>query len=250
MLNIKKTVHLLAAATFLAGSMTPVAMAQQSGESELDKCVAKQQLKSALKGAGAGLIGGLLVPDDGKDKLKNAAIGGAIGAAGGFALAYFTANEKCLRKNPHLVKASDVVFDTDIAGAKKELKYDPEKKKVALKATRLTVVEAGTKKGDIDLTAEFIVLTPDSAEIPVTWAITAHLLKPDGTQEEVKMGWYKDGPRTVQQGRNKIVQHLPFPEPKDGPVTYRFEFSVAVGGQNNLDKAPYESRTVTQFTLE
>lgn len=249
-MNIRRVTSFIIAGALLTANFTPPALAQESGEDELNKCVEKQQLKATLKGAGAGLIGGLLAPADDKDKLKNTAIATAAGAASGFALAYFTANEKCLRKNPHLQKVPEIETDSDLAKAYEELSYDPKKKKVALKASKLTIVEGKSKGGNITVTAEFIALTPDSAEIPITWTIDSYIVYDGGEEKKVDAEWYKNTALIVPSGRTKIIQHLPFPEPKDGPVTYRFEFTVETSGHNKVDKAAYRSETETRFILK
>jgi hypothetical protein len=229
--HTRNTVALLLSALLASAAV----QAQESANDQLDQCIQKEKVKTALKGSALGALAGfgksLLVDKDksNKDVAKNVAIGAVAGGAIGLVTAHYQAAGKCFRKNPSWVPESQLERSKGYEQAVKDYGYQPKQGTVAaIRELRVAnKVQAGQK---LDITMSFAALTPTGAETPVTIERKLFAVEPDGKEVQLPFMGKGSEERVMEAGEH--TDHGSLPIPADGAGTiFRIEYSVSANKQ-------------------
>jgi hypothetical protein len=213
------------------GVCAATAQAQESVNSELDKCVRKEQGRAAAKGAMLGALAGLIksAGDNNSDTGKNVLAGAAIGGAAGFATAYFTAVNTCYKKNPSWVPETQLQRGASYEQAKSAVGYTPSMGVLA-KAVG-TAVPATVQPGQVlPLDSRFIALTPDGAEVELLIERRLFAIY-EGKETQVPFPGVDREQRKVEAGEQTDPSKIILPPDMPVGTALRYEFSVAVAGK-------------------
>lgn len=215
-------------------ALSPAVQAQESANDQLDQCIQKEKMKSALKGTALGALAGFgksLLDNDkaNKDMAKKVVIGAAAGGAIGLVTAHYQAVGKCFRKNPALVPESKLERNKGYEQAVKDYGYQPKQGMVAvIRDLRVAnKVSAGQK---IDIGMNFVALTPTGAETAVTIERKLFAVEADGKEVQLPFAGQGSEERVMEAGEH--TDHAALPTPADGVgATFRIEYSVSVNKQ-------------------
>lgn len=143
--------------------------AAESAYEDLNACTRKEQIKMTAKGAGMGALTGLgaaLLSGNKDDMAKGAIIGAVGGGVAGFATAYYSAVETCIKKNPEWIPESKLELTKTYDQVKKEMKYN-KRQGIVVQSKKIDM-PAKVKAGDhFDINTTYWVMTPDKAETTV-----------------------------------------------------------------------------------
>ena len=208
--------------------------AQETVNKELDDCIKREQMTSAAKGAAVGALAGLAKSffgkeKDKKDALANVLVGAVAGGAIGYATSYFTAAEKCLKKNPAWIPESKIVRSKTYDDARKEIEYDP--KQGAVSVMRSLDMPATIKPGNsVEISSRFIVMTPNGEEAKVKIERKLFAIS-EGKETEVPFLGRGVEERTLEAGEHADTAKLPIPKDTDG-IVYRIQYRVSVADKD------------------
>jgi len=207
--------------------------AQESANDELNACVKKEQLVTTAKGAGAGALAGftsMLVAHKNQDALKATLIGAAAGGIAGFAVAYYTAIDTCYKKNPDWLPESDIQRTKDYDNVRKEIHYKSSQG-IVTRAESVTVAQPVHADGQAQIDSQFIVMTPDGAETPVTVERRLYVVGDGGKETQVPFPGRTSEQHTFAPGEQQDSVRVPIPHDAKPGTVYRFEIAVSAGGQ-------------------
>lgn len=205
--------------------------AQESANDELNACVKKEQLVTTAKGAGLGAIAGLtsmLVAHKKQDALAATLVGAAAGGIAGFAVAYYTAIDTCYKKNPGWLPESDIQRTKDYDKVRKEIHYKPSQG-IVTRAEAVTVAQPVQPDGQAQVDSQFIVMTPDGAETPVTVERRLYVVGDDGKETQVPFPGRTSEQHTFAPGEQQDSVRVPIPHDAKPGTVYRFEIAVSAG---------------------
>ncbi|GAB2873429.1 hypothetical protein GCM10027093_06230 [Paraburkholderia jirisanensis] len=213
--------------------LTSGAYAQESANDDLNSCVRKEQILTTAKGAGIGALTGLtamLATHKKEDALKGAVIGAAVGGIAGFATAYYTAVNTCFKKNPAWIPESDIQRTRSYDEVKKQIKYK-KSQGIVTRAESVTIDGPVKADGLAVVNSDFILMTPDGAEAPVTVERKLYVVGDDGKETQVEFPGHASEQHTFEPGEQKDTVRVPVPHDAKPGSAYRVEFSVAADNQ-------------------
>lgn len=208
-------------------------LAQQSVTAALDTCIRAEQRESTGLG---GVLGGLLglgvgagERDSGSSGLRlRVGLGAGAGAALGLASAHFYAVERCFRKHPDWMPASQISAREDFIAAALQAGWRRED---GLWVQISSVELPATARPDsrLQLNARFLVLTPDGAEARV---LIERLLfvTVEGKEHPLPMPALASEERVFAPGGHHEQLQLPIPANAPLGVSYRVEFRLSPAG--------------------
>lgn len=222
------------------------AYAQESANDDLNSCVKKEQVVTTAKGAGLGALAGLgamLVSHKNEDAGKAALIGAVVGGVAGFATAYYTAIDTCYKKNPSWIPESKLQRTKDYGKVKKEIHYSP-KQGFVTKVRSIDVPTAITAGSLAEVTSNFIVMTPQGDDAPVT--IERKLFVVDGDKQTEVPFQPQGSPQqlTLEPGEQQDMVHIPIPP--DAKPNSKFIYQVSVASNGGKPDVQQKELTVSQ----
>ena len=220
------------------------AVAQESVNKDLDECIKKERIAITAKGAGIGALGGfaksMLASNDDKkssETSKNVLVGAAAGGAIGLAVSYYTAVDRCYKKNPKWIPESKIERTKSYKQTVAELGYKPSMGTIA-RAKRVAMPETIQPGGVLEITSTFQVMTPNGSETAVTIERKLYAMA-DGKETVLPFTGKGTEERTVEPGEHSAVDHVPVPADVAAGTAFRIEYLVSA------DKKPPSTASAT-----
>jgi hypothetical protein len=218
------------------------ANAQESANDDLNSCVKKEQVLTTAKGAGLGALAGLsamLVSHKNEDAGKAALIGAVAGGVAGFATAYYTAIDTCYKKNPSWIPESKLQRTKDYDKVKKEIHYNP-KQGFVTKVRSIDVPAVVAAGSQAEVTSNFIVMTPQGDDAPVTIERKLFVVEGDKQTEVPFQTQNATQQLTLEPGEQQDTVHVPIPPDAKPCSKFIYQVSVASssGGKPDVQQKP------------
>ena len=210
------------------------AAAQQAVNADLDACIHEVQRTEARKGAVLGFLGGLgggvagVRQGDGGSVGIHVGVGTASGGALGLAVAYYTAVDSCLKKNPSWIPASRLERSAQYADAVAKHAYEP-RQGIVMQALGIEGPSSVVAGAELVLQGRLLLLTPLGDEQPVEIE-RRFFVRSDKDEKALRHLGHTQERRVLGAGEHLDEARLPIPGSLPAGVEFRYVLLVRMEG--------------------